>query len=224
MLTAANMIGQKHGRLTVIGNASLASNGSIRYLCRCECGREVIVYAAQMRSGRTRSCGCLQSERTAQSSTKHGATCGVTHGGRVMVEYATWCRMWTRVRSTKGKNYQNYGSRGIAVCERWKSFENFLADMGMRPSAQHSIDRVNNDGNYEPSNCRWATPSQQVRNRRSLRNTSGIVGVYWSEPYEKWKAQIRGVPRGEEHLGYFANIEDAARAYSAAKAERDCSY
>jgi len=84
-------------------------------------------------------------------------------------EYRTWCSMRGRCQNSKAKGFENWGGRGIKVCERWDNFENFLADMGPRPQGRYSIDRINVDGNYEPSNCRWATPSQQQRNqRRSL--------------------------------------------------------
>ncbi len=215
-----HMIGEKHGRLTVLREVP-NMQGMRSYLCLCECGQEKVVLEKALRSGDTRSCGCLQVEAIRQRATKHGAT----QAGCVTPEYRTWKCMWSRVRCTSGRTYKNYAERGITVCERWKSFEAFLADMGPKPSPKHSIDRVNNDGNYEPGNCRWATPSQQLCNRRMLdRNTSGVAGVSWHKQRQKWRAQIGGVPSGESDLGLFANIEDAARACSAAKAERDCSY
>lgn len=92
------------------------------------------------------------------------------HGGTKSVEYNTWAQMKARCYNSKSHNYINYGARGITVCDRWKnSFGAFLKDMGPRPSPKHSIDRINNNGNYEPNNCRWATNSEQVRNQRNTR-------------------------------------------------------
>jgi hypothetical protein len=112
---------------------------------------------------KTKSCGCLRREVTVSTSTTHG------HAGaqKRSPEYQSWTSMLARVRATTGRRYRDYGAGGITVCERWLVFENFLADMGPRPAGT-SIDRINNDGNYEPGNCRWATDSQQVANRRFL--------------------------------------------------------
>lgn len=92
-----------------------------------------------------------------------------THGATKSPEHMAWCAMRSRCRDSDSQSYDNYGGRGIAVCERWLKFENFLADMGPRPTPKHSIDRINNDGNYEPANCRWATKYQQDNNRRTNR-------------------------------------------------------
>ena len=112
--------------------------------------------------------------------------------------------MLQRVQATHGKDHANYVQRGITVCERWLKFENFFADMGLRPSSKHSIDRKNNDGNYEPGNCRWATKEQQVHNTRDRyrNNTSGTKGVGWRRDREKWVAFI-SVRGKRKHLGTF---------------------
>ena len=147
----------KYGRLTVLRRVP-SNNNHLRWLCRCSCGEEVSVQSSNLSSGNTKSCGCLQKELTALRFT--------THGQRQTKEYVIWADLRKRCRNKKWKDYKNYGGRGITVCDRWERFENFLEDMGLRPEGL-SIDRINNDGNYEPDNCRWATSKQQNRNRRS---------------------------------------------------------
>lgn len=154
-------IGTKFGILTVIGEADpfVRPDGrkDSRSLVRCECGVECFVRNDSLKSGNTSSCGCSRGEEK--------------HGKRNSVEYATWKRIKDRCTNTKNPKYASYGGRGIAVCERWKnSFLAFLEDMGPRPSANHSIDRFpDNDGNYEKSNCRWATVVEQANNTRTNR-------------------------------------------------------
>ncbi len=151
------MAGRKFGLMSVIARAPENDrHGNVRWECQCECGRPIVVLGSSLRTGNTTSCGlCLRAERTR------------THGLSETRVYKTWTAMKDRCSNPKNKAYANYGGRGIAVCDRWmNSFESFYADVGDRPSDQHSIDRINNDGNYEPSNCRWATKSQQQSNQR----------------------------------------------------------
>lgn len=124
--------------------------------------------------------------------------------------------MVRRVNAKTGIAYRDYASRGITVCERWLRFEDFLADMGRKPTPKHTIDRKDNDGNYEPGNCRWATRVQQMHNQgMRRRNTSGAKGVRWVERLHKWVAQI-DVNGERQHLGCFAEKEGAIAAYATA--------
>lgn len=157
------MTGLRVGRLVVLRRAGSTPKGLVEWLCRCDCGREVEVVGSSLRRRvATRSCGCFAREAVGDRSVIHGAT----RGQHLTPEYISWSGMWARVRGGKNPEYQKlYVARGITACERWESFANFLADMGERPAGT-SLDRINNDGNYEPGNCRWATASQQNSNKR----------------------------------------------------------
>lgn len=134
------------------------------WLYRCECGAEVVKTRRSVQSGQIKSCGCLNAELRLARNTKHG---GATRGNHAP-EYWIWQAMKQRCRNHRHKHYADYGGRGIRVCARWAaSFAAFISDVGPRPSSRHSIDRVDNDGNYEPGNCKWSTSSEQARNRRS---------------------------------------------------------
>ena len=164
--------GQVFGRLTIVGAsffASLTPNTKrhSRVVARCECGNSIIVRIASLKSGTTASCGCLHGELLSQRQLKHGFT---IRSNRKPPEYGVWASLIQRCTNRKCSNFSDYGGRGIGVCDRWKeSFEAFYSDMGPRPSAKHSIDRINNDGNYEPGNCQWAMKIQQNRNSRHNR-------------------------------------------------------
>lgn len=160
--------GDIFGRLTTIGGPIWRFKGDIpRWVCKCECGTIKDIPRSQLLSGHINSCGCLKLDVAAALLRRRAFKHGDTAGGVTTCEFRSWASMMTRCMNPNYCKWDRYGGRGITVCERWRKYENFLADMGRRPAKYYSLDRIDNDGNYEPSNCRWATPYQQVSNKSS---------------------------------------------------------
>lgn len=155
---ALDLEGKRFGRLVAIESTY---NGKNRiWTCTCDCGNKITVQASHLNLGHTKSCGCLHPDVI----TKHGAAKFYTH----TKEYGSWLSMKQRCLNKNDPAFRYYGERGITICDRWvNSFENFYEDMGQIPSPKHSIDRINPNGNYEPSNCRWADIDTQKRNKRN---------------------------------------------------------
>lgn len=159
------VLDQRFGFLVTVANLpahTLPENPTPlrKWLCKCDCGETRRIEPVLLIQERVRSCGCRRGALITQSKTRHGQS--------ESPEYAIWCGMRKRCINPNASGFYKYGARGTMVCERWQLFENFIADMGPRPSSEHSIDRFpDTNGHYEPGNCRWATPAEQSRNRRN---------------------------------------------------------
>ena len=159
------MTGQRFGRL-VVTRRDGSYGKKAKWRAMCDCGKEVSVVGYQLRSGKTKSCGCLHREKAAIRASTFRLTHGHARKGIISPTWRSWHCMINRRRNPHMPGYSRYGGRGIKVCDRWQdSFENFLSDMGERPTGK-TIDRKDNNGNYEPGNCKWSTPKKQSANRQ----------------------------------------------------------
>jgi hypothetical protein len=184
-----NLIGQTFGRLTVKEFAGAARNRNSLWKCECQCGKISVTEGRNLKSGVSKSCGCLREERRIASITKHG--CSKQAGNSS--EYNSWLGMRARVYNPNANAYHRYGGRGIKVCPRWDSFDAFLKDMGKKPSARHSLDRRDNDGDYCPENCQWALPHDQSNNRK---NNTRITFGGKTLTVTQWAREIGLSPEG----------------------------
>lgn len=182
-----SIIGNRYGRWTVIDFSHTRKKASY-WIARCDCGTLRTHQRSALVSGSTLSCGCLRGEQVAARNT--------THGKRHSPEYGSWRAMKERCQNPKATKYPTYGGRGITICERWQRFDNFFADMGPKPTPFHTLERINNGGNYEPGNCRWASNDEQAINRRNNHRIE-IDGV------------TRTIAEWRRHLGISKSTYDA---------------
>ncbi len=209
-----NLTGRTFGHLTVLSFVRMSAGGQSYWLCECTCGTRKEFQAGHIKNGTTRSCGCQKTAFISQTSTKHG----YWKGNVSAPEYSAWCLARVRCHKPDSRAFKDYGARGITMCERWRfgeggksGFECFIADMGDRPSPQHTLDRRDNGKGYSPENCRWATRTEQQRNTRWNR----IVEFQGRTVTIAEAAQAAGISYGTLHKRIQAGMtadEAAARA------------
>lgn len=205
MAAFKDITGQRFGRLVTVSRVRRRTpkRSLVYWLCRCDCGAELTILAASLVHGRTRSCGCSKGDAARSRPTSHG----LKHTGA----YKSWQAMRSRCLHATDNHYHSYGGRGIKICERWSRFLNFYADMGDRPEGM-TLDRMNRDGHYEPSNCRWATLREQARNTSQNRiiehNGERRCLAEWAEihalPFETLRQRAE---RGETPPRMFRPVE-----------------
>lgn len=209
-----NLVGQVFGNLTVLekgaGKTFPSGNKARTWLCLCKCGNITEVTTSNLNSGNSTSCGCLHKELLSNRVKKHGDS---NSSQKRHYLYNTWSGIKSRCLNANCRKYKDWGERGITIYEPWinnyQLFKDYvLSNLGERPKGM-SLDRIDNDGNYEPGNLRWATNNiQRINQRIDSRNTTGYTGVYWYKANKKWTASItvKGI---QKHLGYFDTKDDA---------------
>lgn len=207
------LVGEVFGELTVMSFEGWSDRKGSEckrklFRCKCACGNEIVTKGRYLATGDTRSCGCLQRSTVIERNRTHGLANTAT--------YRSWAMMIQRGTNHNLPNSEDYVDRGITVCRRWLSFENFYADMGDRPPGT-SIDRIDVDGIYEPSNCRWADDFTQARNKRVVKNSKfGINGVTFHLKHGKYQATI-GAGGKQFYLGLFDDFFEACCARKSAE-------
>jgi len=156
----SSLIGKRFGRLVVIGLDGVDNGHNRRWLCKCDCGNEKVILGTLLKNGKTQSCGCLKKELK--------SCWNVTHGQTGKTTYRIWDGMRNRCHNPKNPQYKHYGAKGIKVCDKWQKFTGFFDDMGERPKGL-TIERIDSSGNYEKSNCKWATWTENLRNRSCVK-------------------------------------------------------
>lgn len=203
-----DLTGRKFERLLATELVGRDKNGKTIWSCVCQCGNIVKTLGDRLRSGHTKSCGCLQKDTVRKNKTIHGYTTKKS----CTSEYKSWHAMIQRCTNPNSAGFGDYGGRGITFCDRWRVFANFIADMGDKPRPELSLDRIDNNGNYEPENCKWSTRSEQMSNQRLRKNkTSQFKGVYLDSQCNRWKAY--GILNGKRiSLGRFDTESEAYEA------------
>ena len=193
-----DLTGKTFARWTVIAEAGRCKFNKVLWMARCECGQIRSVVGSNLKNGASRSCGCLREETS-------GAR---THGRSKSAMYQSYATMISRCHNPKFPKYQSYGARGIVVCKRWREdFAAFLSDMGERPTGK-TLDRIDNDGNYEPNNCRWATAEEQQANKR---NTVRIMHCGRTLSLAEWSRET-GIEYGTIRQRIYRYGWDVSRA------------
>lgn len=202
-MSAEDLTGRVFNKLKVVERVANKIKWKPRWLCKCECGTLKEVDSGPLKSGATKSCGCLKSEKARLRLTKHGL-CNTQL-------YNSWRGMKERCTKLNNSHFEIYGGRGITFDPRWALFSNFLADMQDSYTEGLELDRVDVNGNYSKDNCRWSSQGEQCYNQRLRKdNKSGKTGVWLDERKCKWLAYIR-VNNKRIVLGYFENFEEAVR-------------